>query len=386
MSRLTKMNEEMAAARAEEANLRLADAISTLSTGPEKDSVPLVGMLPALLTSLAVVGLSLAFLISLISIHMSSDVSSGYIPIQWSSLTAEAFDSNIAFTMKPALWGGLSLVIPILCYTAYYMSLKSSTYLIPKSNLWRSINEAFFSPLVLTLVIATWGVTDLYALIYAFAMTHVTVLLSSFVDDDLMKKSDNVKAMFGIPGVNLPTITITTMKQYLCLWAALLTVLPLMIIQFSSSSLNGGSAPPTLVQAAFWLVVISLIMQVLLSGSFNRYLKGGVASVETKSTTWSKWFYYQGWLLSLTVLPKLLALLLIGLSYQQSNAWTKSHSQAVHCYADLFPITQTSTFPTSCGFGTDGFGNAGPGYPLPFGLSATHTPSPSMTPSPTSTH
>jgi len=126
-----------------------------------------------------------------------------------------------------------------------------------------------------------------------------------------------------------PTGTLTQLfslgksSTALTLWCAAISVIPLCVLLLSSAWDN--ARPPDLSIAGFITVVFGYLFQVLMSRQFANSMADTNADNLEPNEVWKLWFKSQGYTITVTVLPKVIGLFLVGLAYRQNNGWAENH-------------------------------------------------------------
>lgn len=288
----------------------------------------------SMLVSTGFIGLlSLAFSITCFVLYAGGGTNDVTIPVTWTTFTRTDFDVRRAFNLNATLWAALLLLVNALVFlfdlavTAGYGSGVADRF-----NMIRWLGDLIYTPGLVTLTVALWGLSDLTTLLFTFTAVHLVILTGVYSE------------LWNRPGESIGMWPV-----YISAWGGLLAYLPFLITLLGSSGYMNSSAPPALAVTAFILVLLAFAVQIFYQRSYVSVLLKPSTSNLIDGVT-SVWVMYESRVILFTMLPKLIAALLIGVAYTMNNGWVSDHAAAPNCLVALFPTDdiQWSTLARDC--------------------------------------
>lgn len=282
------------------------------------------------MTALATGLFSVAVMITCFILYATNgDTGKGSVITTYPILDDKGIDYKQAFMFNPTLWCAIALVVPIVAsLTSVIFRSNVVDSLSRGSSMTRWLGESLFAPLVLVILMVMWGFNDIFTLVGAFTTNHAAIVFLSMMD------------VANYPGKK----GVAWWPYYASLWLSTLGILPvLLVLIFSAGS---TSDLPGLLLASTVLVITSSVIQVLFQRSYymgiespndKQLLMGASANLVNSEVKQ---------LLSGSTI-KIVALLLMALTYTGSSDWTWRHNQATSCLLDVTPVNGTHT-PVSC--------------------------------------
>jgi len=300
-----------------------------------------LGMLyPFIMSALFTGILGIVFFIALIALYGSeAKVHHHTVGVVALHFDSDGYGLTHVFNLNPTLWAALAMLIPVVCLVPYVLKALGSSDVLVSSSKWRWLSEGLFTPLALMVTVASWGVHDLYILLYIFISSHIVVVLMSTLEYESVENEVTFSSkLLSLAGATeLFNLGGKYSATKLTLWCGILSLLPMFVLLGLSAW--DGSAPPLLTQAGLYLVAISYAIQIYMASAFKKALQASDGENLTSADVWKMWFRSQGALVAMTILPKLIGLFLVGVAYTNSNDWNSKHGAITVGSAAPIPVS-----------------------------------------------
>jgi hypothetical protein len=284
--------------------------------------------LVSLITSLYCLAIMLTCFI-LYGVNKDS-VSKQSVQLVYPVLDSTGTDLKYAFTFNPTLWSGIALTIPVLVsIVSFVMKSSVSNELSRGSSMVRWFGESLFAPLTQVILLASWGVNDVFSLAGIFAMTHASIVFISVMD------------VVNYPGKK----GVSWWPYYLSIWLGVLAFLPTILLLITSGSDLSGL--PMLTQWSLGLLLTSSISQLVLQRSYYKSVDNPTDSnillgpINSLMTT-------EFWLSIFGTPLRVTAILLLAVAYLNDSSWVKDHSLTTKCMVEVLPLSKLNYVPESC--------------------------------------
>jgi len=242
--------------------------------------------------------------------------------VTYTTFTNTDYDIRNAFSVNPGIFAGSLLIISSGLFFIQLLLRRSNAAFKQwvtdtNSDPMRWLIDSLVTPASVCLSILMWGVSDLGLLLATFGGAHLAILLQwALVSSG--KKADGGLSMRG---------------TVLSIWAAAITYLPFLVMAAASPMVG----PSTTLYFAAILMAISVVVQAVLVYTYSRAITNPTPD-QMISGPMNMWLTNENAITFFCLLPRLVALFLIGMSYTDDNGWISSHSQAVRCIVSMFPL------------------------------------------------
>jgi len=311
---------------------------------------------PLTVASMATVVLSVVFSLVCFIVYgtqkADTEKYSMQVSYEWWDTYCE-YNVETLFTYNPTFAAAVALIIPAVCYLCFYLSSRGSSP-VYSSTFWRWLSESLFTPAVITItylayfsspfetanavstdqikfpsglvatgtegVVLHAATVDLYTALTIFGFSHVVILLSAFVDTTSLKQVEISKNLLSVNGlISALSLGNRNTGELMVLWSGILLYLPTIIFMVKSAMVDKNTYPGLYATWAFWLTFTAFYLQILLLAQFKKAMSNPTLGGANPRDSWTRWFNSQGWIILLTVIPKVVAALLVGLQFNNNQ-------------------------------------------------------------------